>query len=335
MTSDCPFGYRIVGKLQGQRRLVEVGRALAAYCACDIAAKVESEGYLSAFRFPYSFKSWMDSNGTPKGYADACGSPWLWFDIDQADDFDGALLATRRLVGLLLDRYRTIDEDDLLTFFSGSKGFHIGLPLTWGPMPALTFHLAAKRMAEGLAHLAGVTIDAGVYDCVRAFRAPNSRHQKTGLHKCRLSLDELTHLSSDRIRDLARSPFPFDLPRPTAIDPTAVGDWTAAEALANQQAEGKAQRRADASTNGPTLNRSTMDYLREGAANGDRHRLLFSAAANLAEFACPPSLAHALLTEAGRDSGLSPSDVRRQIDCGLSHAKGTPPVAGHHQEQPS
>ena len=32
------------------------------------------------------------------------------------------------------------------------------------------------------AELAAVTIDAGIYDRVRAFRAPNSRHPKTGLH---------------------------------------------------------------------------------------------------------------------------------------------------------
>ena len=51
----------------------------------------------------------------------------------------------------------------------------------------------------------------------------------------------------------------------------------------------------------------------------DRHRLLFSAAANLAEFGCSTELAFALLGEAGLDSGLSPSDVRRQIECGLQH----------------
>ena len=323
-TSDCHYGYHIVGNLWGRRRLVEADRAFTAYCACD-AATVESEAYLSAFRFPHPFRTWMESNRTPKGYAGACGSPWLWFDIDQADDLDGALRATRRLVGALLDRYRALDDDDLLTFFSGSKGFHVGLPLTWGPTPSLTFHLAAKCFAEGLAGMAGVTIDAGVYDRVRAFRAPNSRHPKTGLHKRRLSLDELTHLSIDRVRDLARSPLPFDLPTPSAIDPTAAADWAAAEALASQQAEGKAQRRADASTNGPTLNRSTLDYIRDGAAEGDRHRLLFSAAANLAEFACPPALAHAFLTDAGRDSGLSPSDVARQIDCGLGHDRDPKP----------
>jgi hypothetical protein len=67
-----------------------------------------------------------------------------------------------------------------------------------------------------------------------------------------------------------------------------------------------------------------MDFIREGADTGDRHRLLFSAAANLREFACTPALAHALLTPAALDSGLSPRDVQRQIDCGLSHVGAVP-----------
>jgi hypothetical protein len=50
---------------------------------------------------------------------------------------------------------------------------------------------------------------------------------------------------------------------------------------------------------------------------------LFSAAANPAEFSCPPALAHALLTEAALDGGLAPKEVHRQIECGLS-AKATP-----------
>ena len=55
---------------------------------------------------------------------------------------------------------------------------------------------------------------------------------------------------------------------------------------------------------------------------GDRHRLLFSAAGNLAEFGCPAALAHELLTDVGLDTQLSPSEVRRPFDCGLSFNAG-------------
>ena len=62
-----------------------------------------------------------------------------------------------------------------------------------------------------------------------------------------------------------------------------------------------------------------MAFIRDGAENGDRHRRLFSAAANLGDFGCSFDLAFALLAESALDSGLPPADVRRQIECGLKH----------------
>jgi hypothetical protein len=213
-------------------------------------------------------------------------------------------------------------DDDLLTFFSGSKGFHVGLPTClWMPEPSADFNRVCRCLAETVAAAAGVTTDVGVYDKVRAFRAPNSRHPKTGLHKRRLAVEELLHLSADAIVKLAGEPMPFDPPAPTGRNDALAADWQAASEQYRRQAEAKADRQA--ATNGtPTLNRATLDFIRDGAAVGDRHRLLFSAAANLAEFSCPPALAHALLADAALDSGLPPAEVRRQIECGLSHRRG-------------
>ena len=84
-----------------------------------------------------------------------------------------------------------------------------------------------------------------------------------------------------------------------------------------REGEAKAARRA-AGNGTPTLNHATLEFIREGAGTGDRHRLLFSAAANLAEFGCTPALAVALLEESALDSGLPPKDVRRGIECGLA-----------------
>jgi hypothetical protein len=106
----------------------------------------------------------------------------------------------------------------------------------------------------------------------------------------------------------------------TAPDPQAASDWSAALQAVEQEAATKARRRAAVTDEMPRLNRATLDFIRDGADQGDRHRLLFSAAANLAELGCPAALAHALLTEAALDTGLPSADVRRQIDCGLNHA---------------
>ena len=184
------------------------------------------------------------------------------------------------------------------------------------PEPSGTFNKLARQFAEQIAERLAVKIDTGVYDKVRAFRAPNSRHPKTGRHKRWLAFDELLHLKTAAIVELAAEPEPFDLPEPPPVNDQAVADWKAAGEYVAQQATAIRQRRL--TTNGsPTLNRQTAEFLRDGASVGDRHRMLFSAAANLAEFGCPPALAHALLTEPALDTGLSPKDVRRQIDCGL------------------
>ncbi len=317
---DFHYGFRIVGSCSEPRRLVDAGAAFAAYAACDKLAEVNREAYLSAFRFDQDFRRHLEETGSTADFAGACWSPWLWFDLDAEGDLPRAQAEAEALAEILATRY-AVPADVLLLFFSGSKGFHLGLPTAlWSPEPSADFHRIARRFAERLAELAGVTIDTGVYDRVRAFRSPNSRHPKTGLHKRRLTFAELSGPLAD-ILELAKTPAPFDLPPAPAANNQAAADWEAAAERVAIEAEAKAARRAAGGM--PTLNRSTLEFIRQGAAAGDRHRLLFSAAANLGEFGCPPALAVALLEEPGLDSGLRPKDVHRQIQCGLA-AVGSP-----------
>jgi hypothetical protein len=309
-----------VGPTCEARRLVDAAAAFAGYAALDERCEPHREAYLSAFQFGEDFRHLLTATGSTAGYSGVCWSPWLWFDVDR-ENLEDALRDACRLAALLDMRYKPGD-DDLLIFFSGSKGFHLGLPTClWSPEPCDTFHRTARRFAEHAAELAAVPIDTGIYDKVRAFRAPNSTHPKTGLHKRRFSCDELLGLTLERIIELSREPTPFDVPTPTRHSDQAAADWQAAAALVVRESEAKAARRA-AGNGTPTLNRTTLDFIREGAGTGDRHRLLYSAAANLAEFGCTPALAVALLEESGLDSGLPPKDVRRQIECGLAEKGG-------------
>jgi hypothetical protein len=328
MTVPCRYGFRVVGNTAGRRRLVDAAAAFAGYAACDPKAEIDREAYLSAFWYGEDFKQYLAETGSTRGFCGGCWTPYLWLDIDHPDLPERALADARRLAMTVLERYRTLDEDDLLVFFSGSKGYHLGLPTCWAPLPSAGFHQTARRLAELLAGLAGVNIDTSVYDKVRCFRAPNSRHPVTGLHKRFLRLDELLHLQPGSIRGLAAEPIPFDLRAEAARDEQAAADWAECARLVREEAEAKAQRRAMPDGN-PRLTRATLDFIRDGADVGHRHRLLFSAAANLAEFGCPSALAHALLTEAALDSGLPPKEVHRQIECGLQHAKEQEGVNGH------
>jgi len=320
ITSDFRFAFRILGGCYEARRLVDATAAFAAYAAADPKAEVTIEAYLSAFRFGADFAAHLKGTGSTKDFAGPCWSPWVWWDLD-SDELQYSHKDAGALAAFLVERY-TVEPGALLLFFSGSKGFHVGLPTAlWNPSPSTDFHRTARRFAERLAELASVTIDTGVYDKVRAFRAPNSRHAKTGLHKRSLSFAELLGPLA-AIVELAATPAPFDVPNVTGTSEAAVADWHAATDLVAREGEAKAARRTAGNGSG-ALNKATLAFIRDGAGTGDRHRLLFSAAANLAEFHCPLPLAVALLEESALDSGLSPKDVRRAIECGLSTV-GTP-----------
>ena len=323
--SATPYGFRIVGDCTGRRRLVDHVVAFVAYARCDAKAEVEREAYLSAFTFGQDFREHLNGTGTTKGFAGECSAPTLWWDIDRADDLPRAQADGGRLAAAIAERYG-IAADAVLVFFSGAKGFHVGLPCSlWAPPPSAGFHRVARRLCETLAGAIGVAIDSSIYDKVRAFRAPNSRHPRTGLFKRWLDLRDVLHLDTSAILAQAGAPAPFDVPELAPDDgdsARAADDWNSAAAEVRALATAKATRRQDSAPSGQAgraLNRLTLDFIRDGAAAGDRHRLLFSAAANLAEYGCPPGLAHALLTDTALDSGLSPSEVRRQIACGLEH----------------
>lgn len=315
MANPCdafPYGFRIAGDTRNDRRLIAWSAAFVAYCECDEKADTGAECYLSAFCFGDAFRRYLDANRTTKGYIGETYSSWLWFDIDR-NEFEQATIDARRLACGLASRYAI--DDELLVFFSGSKGFHLGLPTSlWGPLPGPSFAGHCRAYAESIASLHQVGIDLSVYDRVRAFRAPNSKHPKTGLHKRRVLLDELLHLEPSRLRGLASEPVAFDVPRAPRTNQQAVADWQAAvDAVDHKQAE-IASRRVGCGSS--TLNRSTIDFIREGASV-DRAVSLFAAAANLAEFGCSMELAFALLSESALDAGLPPSEVRRQIECGI------------------
>jgi hypothetical protein len=324
--NPMPYGFRVVGHWGGRRRLVDWRVAFGAYADCDPDAALEREAYLSHFLFGEDFAESLERDGSEKGYNGPCGADWLFWDIDRPDNLALALRDARRLAGAILDRYRELDDDDLLIFLSGGKGVHVGIPTAWHPEPSPHFNTIAKLFCLDLADAAALVIDRSIYSKTRLFRAPNSRHPKTGLFKRRLTLDELTHLKVEAVIEQARLPEPFKIPSGPALCPSAADDWTKAQRLVERQAE-----RHRATRNGTVeLSAFLTRFIRDGELEPDRRAVsTFRAAAELAEFYEShgfDALVHALLTEAALDSGLSPSETKRQIDCGL--ARGRRPKEG-------
>ncbi|OQC05770.1 MAG: hypothetical protein BWX80_01888 [Candidatus Hydrogenedentes bacterium ADurb.Bin101] len=87
----------------------------------------------------------------------------------------------------------------------------------------------------------------------------------------------------------------------------------------------KAASVPDKASERDSLNRATLEFIADGAANGERHNRLFQAAANLGEFGASEKLAAALLVEAARDSGLPSREIADTIAAGVAHGrKGAP-----------
>jgi hypothetical protein len=325
-----PYGFRIRGTVHDERLLVDAGKVWAAYCSCDAKAAVDEEGYLSAFRFDGGFAEHLARTGSPKGFAGSTWSPFVWFDVDRdeaAGGIERALADTRKLVNTLDERHG-IPRCVLVPFLSGGKGFHVGLPTAlWLPPAGEHFHATAKHFALSIAKEAGVVIDEGVYDRVRPFRAPNSRHPRTGLHKRYVEVGILDTVTVRGVLDMARRPEPFDVPSTVDVDDPSflVALWERSAHAVKAEAAGIEERRAEIAngTRAATVNKLTRAFLAgEVVTVGDRHRLLFSAAANLTECGCSLNAVRALLTEPALDVGLPPKDVERGIVCGFDSVAG-------------
>jgi hypothetical protein len=316
-----PYGFIAFG-VESRRHLVDRARTVAGYCECDTAAILDAPSFVSAFAFPQEMRQHLHATGTTAGYGGPVGVPSLMWDLDR-DDLADALRDAARLVDCLHDRY-TIDPSALMVGFSGSKGLHLELPIPTGVVEASPYaNLTARHLAEEAASEAGVEIDTGIYDKVRLWRLWNTRHLHTHLHKVRLEADDLLMLSPDSVRRLAAHPRDFTPPAPV-FSPKLFETLAQAGREVRHRIEQRAEANARRVYSARPLMRHTLDLIRDGCGVGERHRRLFSAAADMARYENVEELVAAILSEPGRDLGLPPREVDRQIACGIRHGRGEP-----------
>jgi hypothetical protein len=314
MTADYDVGVLVAGPVSAPRCLVEHRATLAAFAQDE--TQYYGEAYLSHYQFGPGMESHYKRNGgSVAGFNGPCRADWLLWDIDRADLAD-ALADARRLAGFLAECYGT----DPVVWFSGSKGFHVGLRLAHDPSPSATFPTVARVVAEGFALAAGVRVDSALYDLNRIVRLPNTQHAKTGRFKVPLLADELLELTPQAVWQRAAHPRGMSLPIWRGDTDRLAADWAAAEAATARATEARTERRAEFEPDARAP-RYLLEFLRFGTGEGERAMTLFRCAAWLTEQGAPPSLCAALLTEPGLDCGLSPSETARQILCGVRHAQ--------------
>ncbi len=318
-------GAYVLGGKDSPRHLVRHADLLTAYADGAMAENGEDrEAYLSHFAFGPEMQAHYSANrNSVADYAGPCWCRWLVFDIDRANLVD-ALADARKLVSAIRKRYPEL-EGHVPVFFSGGKGFHVLLELAHTPPPAVGFQHVCRTLAEALAAVAGVKIDTAIYDVNRLVRLPNTRHPNTGLFKRRIEADALFQLDIDGIRNHAQRTGGDGLPSARPPDEQLAADWDDAVRMTERRTDDRAGIRRAYETSNALAPRYFLEFLRFGVEAGERHANLFRCAAWLAEQGAPPSLCYAILTEPGRDLGLTPRDVERQIRCGIEHAQKQEP----------
>jgi len=130
-----------------------------------------------------------------------CYSDWCWFDIDSpvlGDAIIDAQALCRGLQTLGVLKHTVI-------FFSGKKGFHIGIPSRLFDLkPNVEFPAQMKTICQGIAGSFGIEIDTSIYNSNRLWRLPDSEHSKTGYYKTPLPTDKFLQMSESDIIKLAK-----------------------------------------------------------------------------------------------------------------------------------
>lgn len=152
----------------------------------------------------------------------------LYFDLDYSEDPSIAQVEAVKLVEFFTEEL-DIQSQDIKIYFSGSKGFHVIIDeRALGVTPRTDLHRVYKHIAGYLRYRLGDTtekeaedgklveyieplkaVDLVVYTVKRMLRLPYSRHQKTGLYKIELTLQQLKELSLEDIKERARTGQPI------------------------------------------------------------------------------------------------------------------------------
>lgn len=166
-----------------------------------IGDKKHQDWYKSIFLYQDEHKKQFDEKKSVAGMSGLLTDK-LVFDLDDASDLEHARKDTLAVCTRLMDN--GVNADHINLFFSGAKGFGVVLNLNET--------ITRQEFVNVVFNVAGdlKTFDTTINDYSRILRMPLTRHPKSGLYKIPLSLAELSDLSIDEIKELAKDVSGYD-----------------------------------------------------------------------------------------------------------------------------
>jgi hypothetical protein len=325
----APFehGFACIGSKDATRTVIPWAEVYSSLAACTDPSVIGKPVFLSMHVFTDDFITHVRDHkkpGSTAGYRGSAYSPVLVFDIDRKDEAgqptpEVAHQDTLSLVVVLLEL--GVPADCIRVSYSGSKGFHVDFPsMLAGAIPSENFSDVENAFCSMIAAEAGIEIDPSLYRTLQPLRAPNSRHEVSGLFKVSMTIEEFLDLSLADIQCLASQPRVF-VPPCLVQDPIPVlGElWMHAEQMASIPTR-RSEREIRGSGGDTRIWQSTWQFLIGGAPDGERAMATFRAAANLSDFATVEDLIWALLDRATALCGLPPAEAAAHIDSALRRA---------------
>lgn len=150
--------------------------------------------YKSLFNYTEKHFGQFKEKGTVSGITDVTTNT-LYFDFDSESDVTLAKNDAIELVSRLAAY--GLQPDSINIFFSGRKGFSVEIDTSQEFSPQELKRICSN-VGKGL-----TTLDTQIYNASRIVRIPFTKHNKSGLYKIPITVDELSNLSVDQIKDLA------------------------------------------------------------------------------------------------------------------------------------
>ena len=167
----------------------------------NYAQKANGEAmFMSVYDFTEDYFSYAKKNNTVANYSGPVSISRLFFDIDIGNGTEKECLnKARDLVEELINKW-DLNQYYIQPWFSGS-GFHIITPDFFGFGEGRD---VPEKVKLTLTHHFK-DIDPVVYDKIRLLRMGNSKNSKTGLFKIPLNIGELSRISYDGIKIIAKN----------------------------------------------------------------------------------------------------------------------------------
>lgn len=179
-----------------------------------ITHKKSEECYVSFFLHTEEFLNYVKANKKVIGYEGACRIGYLWIDVD-SEDLNNSINATAEILNNLYNKFG-LDKYSVVCYFSGAKGFHIGInSCMFGAQDVYDVKIPhiANMMVKDICR---VDLDNGrykdigfidyrLYHTTRFFRYPNSINYKTSSYKILVDSSDVFDGNIERILAASKS----------------------------------------------------------------------------------------------------------------------------------